>query len=200
MYILLILKIIGYIVAGLVGLVFLVLILPFSVRVKYINKELKVTAHVLLVPIKVLPMKEKKEKEEKKKKKKKKEKKETEKLGFDKSLIKKLLPAAIKFLKWVSFSIRIRRVKLQIVVQKEDSYLTGITVGRLYSGLVLLKQLLSQIIHIKYKKVMVVPDFGMQYGNRTDLDCKVVVFPCILIVAAIELLLKVIKEMSKTKT
>ena len=192
-------KIFGYTLLFLVALLFVILILPFHIRVRYKKKELSVILSVLLIPIKVYPIKKTEKKEKKERKEKKNSTKELSKPNIGKELILALLPSIKKFLKQLSHAILFRGLLIRLVIAKEDPKDTGILTGRLYTGLVLMEKILSRFISIRVKKISVIPDFMMQYDDKCEIDCKVVVIPCILILAALQLLIQVMKYMKPKK-
>lgn len=192
MFILLLLKIIGITILMLLVLIITLLILPLIVKVSYKKEQLSLTVHILTIPFRILPRKKKKDTKEVKKKKEKTTQKD--KTPFNVGLVKSMLPTIIKRIRQAARGIYIKNVKLQLVIHKDDPKDTGITSARVFTAIVAAQKLLSAFMRIKYKRVKIIPDFMYEYQDKVEFDCKIVVFPCILLVVSLGLLISFLKE------
>ena len=199
----LILKTAGLIIVSLIALVTAVLILPFTVSIRYADKKTKVFVHLAVFKIRVFPVKQKEKKKTRTKKESSEEsvqKKDSgRKFSLDKDTIISLLPALKKFLKQVGSTVKLRGVFLRAIVHKDDPMQTGLAAGRLWTVINGAKILLESLITVRYKSVRVIPDFMSEYEGKGEFVCKITVIPIILVAAFLKLLLAYMKTV-KGKT
>ncbi|MCL1830158.1 MAG: hypothetical protein FWG21_01875 [Oscillospiraceae bacterium] len=196
---LLLLKILMYILLSVIGVVLLVILLPLHISLRYRDSQFSVYLHLIHIPIKVYPLAKRDKKPEKTTKTKKKAKTEkTSSLPFDKQMIVAMIPPAMRFLRSLPRSLVIRKVRLLLVVAKDDPKDTAIAAGRSFAAILSLQKLMSLYLRIAYKKVKIIPDFLSEYTDKTEFDCKIIVFPCILLVASATLLIRILKIMRFT--
>ena len=200
----LVLKTAALIIVSLIVLVTAVLILPFTVSVRYANKKTEIFVHLTVLKIRVFPVKQKKKKEKKKAEKdssKEPDEKEErqKKFSLDKDTVINLLPDLKKFLKQAGSAVKLRGVFLRAIVHKDDPMQTGLAAGRLWTAINGIKILIESLVTVRYKSVRVVPDFMSEYEGTGEFVCKVTVIPIILIVAFLKLLLAYMKTV-KGKT
>ena len=183
----------GYILLSVSALIFLLLVVPLPVKISYRNNEFTAKAIILLIPIRLFPRKKKPKNDKKEVKPEKKKEQEGSKFTFDRAYIKPMLPVIKRFLKQLSHSFSVRAVALTLYVQKADPSLTAIASGRIFSGLLAAAALLSKVINIRYRKILVIPDFLAEHSGNTEVDCTIVIYPCILLAASLILLLRMVR-------
>ena len=217
---LLALKIIGWVLLGILALILLLLIVPVRLRVKY-EEELAARLWVLCVPIKLAPKKEKPEKEPKKEKadkpaKKEKKKKETAADGkakkkkdflslkqHAKELKENGIMAAAAWLKEIAGMVTttLSRVLDAITVKKfyadgeiagEDAAQTALTFGKLCATAYPALGIIESKLKVKKQRVRLAPAFCLE-KTRFSFDVVVSVSLWRIVVAALRLLIGYLK-------
>ena len=188
------LKIIGYFLLFMLGLMVLFLVAPVVLSVDYREGALKVKVRVLFVPITVWPFKQRAPKKEKKKaepkektqqeKKEPKEKKPMEPAQMI-DLAKRALSSLSAAMRFVLRGFWIRNVEVIFPIGGEDVAAIATTWGKLQQVIVTFQAFLENFINIKYDYVVLVPDYAEQYKGKQVFACKIIVSPLIMLIAAI---------------
>ncbi len=211
------LRIIGYVLLGLLALLLLLLVVPVRFRVKY-EAALSATAWVLFVPIPLSPRKEKPKKEKPEKKaakpkqeKKKPEKKEKEKKKKDfldlkrhaRELKENGVAAAVAWLKEVVAivlktasrlldAITVTKLRARIDVAGEDAAQTALTYGKLCAGIFPAIGVVESKIKVKKQEISIAPAFCLEKTKFAfDVRLKISVWRVVL--AALIMLIKYIQ-------
>lgn len=212
------LKILGWVLLGILVLIVLLLAVPVRLRVKYAD-ELAVRLWVLFVPIKLLPQKEKPEKPPKKKEskpkqekkepaKKEKEKNKKEKDFLDlkrhaRELKQNGVAAAVAWLKEVValilktadrllHSITVTKLVARVDVAGEDAAQTALTYGKLCAGVFPALAVVESKLKVKKQDVVLAPAFCLEETQFAfDVRLKISVWRIVL--AALLLLVSYIR-------
>ncbi|MDL2295022.1 DUF2953 domain-containing protein, partial [Ruminococcaceae bacterium OttesenSCG-928-D13] len=183
---------------GLLALFALVMAVPASVKVKYGGGQFSVWVRVLFIRLRVFPMGPwlqkrlagSQSKPEKKPKKDKAEDRDTEAEQEKKkrtpqqtaALIKRLARAGAAAMKAFFRHLRIRGVSVVLPVHAEDASDTAVRCGQAQTAIGTARGVLANWLNIKYKKLVVIPDFTGQYKDELCFACKFVFCPGILFV------------------
>ncbi len=160
-----------WVLLGILAVIFTLLIVPIKLHVVKTDTT-AVTLHYLCFKIKLLPQKPKTPKVKKSKKPKKKpikkpkkqpeeKPKEKGKLDLQKTLqtisdlFSALLPIIRKLLKRITFS----NIELLMAVAGKDAAKTADSFGKTYAAVTVGRQLFERIFTVKYKRVLITPDF-----------------------------------------
>ena len=174
--------IIGWFFLGLLCLVLLVLLVPSTIYIQLDSSGLIVKLRVLFIWVQVYPFKQREPRKKKEKKPKPKvneeptEEKEKRKRTpgemwrWGKRLAKAGLAAMKPFLR----HLRIRQVQVVIPVYAGDAADTAQLCGQVQAAVGTLRALLEERLNIKYKKLVVLPDFTGHSFNELYFSCKAV--------------------------
>lgn len=163
-----ILKVIGWVLLGLLAVVLLLLMVPVKVRGAYRDGKAEVTVRYGPVKLQILPPKGKKESEEPKpakpqkaRPKKEKPKKPRAKINTEQILyaLEKLPPILGRALKRTGRSIHIRPLQLYILAAGPDPAAVGILYGRLEAALAAGFPVLERVLRIQDADVRLYVDF-----------------------------------------
>ena len=101
-------------------------------------------------------------------------------------LLEQILSAASAGLRFFLRRLRIRGVELVCPVQGGDAAQTALRWGQLQGVLGLLHAKLEEALNIRYKRLVLIPDFANQYdGSHVIFSCKIIASPLIMIIALI---------------
>ena len=154
---LLILKILAWILLGIVALVLLVLIIPVTLEIIYKEKKLRVSARYLFLRFKIYgyPKKDTVEKTAKQ------DDEDKEKKGIDFELVKKLLKPGGRAVWALLKRLKIRDVRVVIVAKGKNAADVGINAGRTWAALGAGLDIVNSIWkRVEYKEITVLPDFA----------------------------------------
>ncbi len=185
--------VIGWIFLGMLGLALLALLLPVSVSARYENGTLRVWARLfLLVKYPLYPAKPKKPVAAKKTKRKKKEEPEEEKpekpqkqRGADYWLrmVERVAASAKKPLRIIMKGIFVRGVELVLPVCAEEADKTATYYGRMQALVGGARAALENLVNVRFKRVVVIPDFAHQYEGATLVAARVTSLPVVFLAA-----------------
>lgn len=188
-----------YILISIPGIIIFLLIValllsavPVTVRIRYADK--KITAYVRVLFLRFNLMKQRKPAEKKKAKKEKREK-EKKKIDFKDALqtAKEMKQPIMRFLKTVFKSITVRFKSLRLVARGNDAGKVGMNAGLIWSSMGVVCDFLDKLIRLDCKKLEVYPDFFSTGELREKIDCKITLWPIIIIYAALRLALNYFK-------
>ena len=207
------LKIIGFVLLGLLALVVILLLVPVRFRVRY-TEELSAVLWVLFVPIRLAPKKEQPDKPDKPKKKtpakaKKAEKPKKEKKDVlslkqhAKELKENGVAAAVEWLKEVArrvleaadrllAAVTVTHLLARVDVAGEDAAKTALTYGKVCSAAYPALGLIESKVTVKKQDVHIAPAFCLD-ETRFWFDVKIAVSLWRVVVAALVLLVQYIK-------
>lgn len=201
-----------WILLGLLALLLLLLLVPVIVYAQVDKDDFVLAVWVLGIKIKLFPQKErtpeqeekrrvarekraarKKTRQEKKAQKRKvkepeqKEPEEPKKKTVEEQLyfIKKIATSASAGMKFMAKWLLIRDVAVIIPVQAEDAADVALNTGRLHALVGGVRAALENVLNIRYKQIVIVPDFMGVYGDSISFSCKVMASPVIILVASI---------------
>lgn len=187
-------SVIGWILLGLLGLLVLLVVLPTVVYVSYRGGTFTLKLRVLFVkltlfttvPTRKRKRKPKKEKPSKPQKteapKKEKPKKTIEEMLV---LVKRIASSAGVFMRVFLRFLRIRDVELVLPVSAGEAADTALRCGRVQMLIGTTRAVLEERVHIRYTRLVVLPDFAGQYGQSSLFSCKIAASPVIMLAAAI---------------
>ena len=208
------LKIIGYILLGILALLVLLLIVPVRLRVRY-QTELAATLWVLCVPIRLAPQKEQPQKEqpkgekpkpkqEKKSEKKPKKKKDVLELKrHAKELKQSGVFAAVAWLKEIAAlllktvdrllgAITVKRLFARVDIAGEDAAETALSYGKICAAAYPALGIVESKLRVKKQEVTIAPAFCLEEtAFRFDVKLSVCVWKAVI--AALALLIGYIK-------
>jgi hypothetical protein len=173
---LLILKILGIVLAVLVGVFILLLVLPASVWISYQNDALTVKAGMFFIRFKLWPRPEKPKREKTKveqaeKEKKPKESKEKIELTVDQ------ICDAVKdtgaFAKKVLGTMRITQIRLYLPISGADAADTALNYGRAQGWLHASLGFLNRLLWLDFKECRLEPDFTGKSAEPAYASCKI---------------------------
>lgn len=187
----LILKIFGWVLLGLLALFVLLLIWPLAVSARYSGGQLTAKVHVLSIPFTLWPMKARKPKKPKPEKAKTEAKPADEKAKPKKekttqqkaAMLRRLIAAGLAAAKPVMRNLRVVRVEVVLPVHAGDAAATALQVGQFQMGIGIVRGLLDGRLKVRFRRLEIFPDFTGMLQNRLHLACKVVVNPYIMVVA-----------------
>lgn len=192
-------QVIGWILLSLLAFVLVLMVVPVTVAVQVGKGGLLVKVRVLFVqltvwprsprPQKKKPAKQKKEKpkdEAEKQKKPKKEKTRAQKID----MVKRLIAAAKSAMRVVLRHVRLHAVQLEVPVHAADAAETAKRCGQFQAVVGSANAVLSNTLHLKWKRVQIYPDFAGQMQERLFFACKVSFCPVIMLVAGVVFLKK----------
>lgn len=201
--------IIGWFFLGLLALIVLVLVLPVTIKLQFQGGELGVWARVLFVRVRVFPGpdKPKKEKKPKKKRARKKDggeegeekKKAKRSFGETWAMIKRLAAAGIEALKPFIRHLRINAVQLVIPVHAEEASDTAMRCGQVQAAVGAVRGWLDGRLKVRFKKIVVIPDFADQYGKELFFACKICFSPGIIFVMLFKFLKRYLRKRPYSK-
>lgn len=190
--------IIGWIFAGLGILLLILLLCPLIVGLSYRDEVFTVTVRILgFIKLRLLPAREKDEAKEEKKarrksrKKKKKEEAEEKKPRRKRSLqqwlylIKRIANAAGAAKNILLAGLRIYDFTFILAIHEEEASDTAIRYGQVQAAVGAARAVLENLIKIRYKTLVVIPDFEGREKQSPIFSCKVAVCPVIMLVAGI---------------
>lgn len=187
-----VIKIILWVLLGLLGLLLLLLVIPASASVRFEEEEFYLSVRYLFLKFRIFPPKEKKQKNNDKDAE---DKKEDEKQSPKKEKKKKTLPELLHFVNKIVSSassglqfllkfLWIRRVELVVPVHAEDAGDTAVQFGQVQALIGGTRAVLDNIFNISYKMLQVYPDFSGQYAAGIYFSCKIVASPVIMLATA----------------
>lgn len=190
--------VIGWILLGILALVLIVLLAPVVVGLSYRDETFTLTLRLLgFIRLTLLPQdEEKKQKSAAKKEAKaaKKRKKQEEKPQKPKRkrtlkqwlyLIKRILYSADAAKDLALGGIRVYDLVFILAIHEEEAGDTAIRYGQLQAALGGVRALLENLIKIRYKTLVLIPDFAGQYATSPVFSCKIAACPVIMLVAGI---------------
>lgn len=200
----LILKIIGFTLLGLLGLIVLLLFVPVGADVNYADKTLGVDVRVLFLRFRVLPAKQKKSKKQKETPEQKKEAEpEKEKKKFTLDTLKQitdLVAPAGKAAGYVLKKIKIKRVRVYIDVARAELADTGILAGELWAGIGFLFETLKNIFTVKVDEFFIKPDFDSEESHfDASASAAVRTLPIFAVIAAFIFLINWLRNKRNTE-
>lgn len=194
--------VIGWILLGVLALIIIILLMPVVVGLSYRDETFTVTLRLLgLIKLTLLPQdEEKKAKKEAKrqakeaKKKRKKSKRETE--GEEKPKRKRTVKQWLYLIKRILYSadaakdlalkgIRVYDFEFILAVHAEEAGDTAIRFGQIQAAVGGARALLENLIKIRYKTLVLIPDFAGQYDSAPIFSCKIAACPVIMLVVGI---------------
>lgn len=191
-----VLQTIGWILLSLLALLLVLLFAPVVAYVRFANGALSVKVRVLFVVLTVFPLPQRKPRKKKPPAKKKKEQEadaseEEEKQAPKKektleqklALVKKLVAAGASAAKPVLRNLRLNAVELVLPVHAAEAADTAVRCGQIQAGLGSLRALLDGRLKVRFKRMMIVPDFTGEHGQELYFACKVAVNPYIMVIA-----------------
>ncbi len=183
--------VVGWIFAALGVLVLVLLFAPVVVGVSYREETFSLWVRVLFVRVRIYPAREKKPKAERRKAKKK-EKKGKEKKPRPKRtlrqwlyLIKRIASSAGSAMGIAGKGLWIYDVDFSIAVHAGDAGDTAVRVGQLQAAVGGVRALLENWFRVRYKRLVVTPDFAGQMDHMPSFACKIAVCPVIMLIAGI---------------
>lgn len=192
--------IIGWFFLGLLCLLVVLLVVPAGVGIRLEEGTWTIWVQVLFVKYQLLPAKPKKEKKAKKSKKEKKkekpveeqeteekEEKEEKKKTLEQQLVlvRRVAKSASATLKRILKGLRIKNVTLFLPVYGQDAAATAIRCGEIQALIGSTHAVLTNLLHISYSEMVILPDFSGQWESRLHFSCKIVASPVIILAAGI---------------
>ena len=191
---LLILKILAWILLGIVALVLVALIIPVTLEIAYKNKKLRIAARYLFLRFKIYGYKEKtaeKKAVDDKKKNIEEDVKDKDKKRLDFALIKRLLEPGWKSAWALLKRLKIRDVRVVIVAKGRDAAAVGTNAGRAWAALGAGMDIVNSIWkRVDYKEITVLPDFAGELDGDEKYSCKISSIPVIILVIGLDFLVK----------
>lgn len=201
--------IIGWFFLGLLALIVLVLVLPVTIKLEFRGGELGVWARVLFVRVRVFPRPDKPKKEKKPKKKRTKRKggeedaedKQKAKRSFGETwaMIKRLAAAGVEALKPFIRHLRINAVQLVIPVHADEAADTAVRCGQVQAAVGVVRGWLDGRLKVRFKRIVVIPDFADQYGKELFFACKICFSPGIIFVMLFKFLRRYLRKRPYSK-
>lgn len=205
------LRVLGWILLGLLSILLLVLVTPVSVRAKYAD-SLEVWLGLGLVKLRAFPLKKRQnrkkqpKKEKKTKEKKAKQKPKTEKkpkrspLALEKPTLAQL-PAYLRLgadaLGSMRRRILVREFRLSLTLGGDDAAKTALNYGRVAAFFSILGPLLDRAVRVRRKDVSVETDFSGG-PNRAAGEIEIAACPLRLVIAGLKLLFAFLALQRKT--
>ena len=206
-----VLSIIGWFFFALLVLLVVLLLRPVVVGIDYRNATFSVWVRVLFVKIKLLPAKHGEDGEAKSRKKRKKKadraqkQEEEEKEGAQKAhkersigewieLIKRLASSATRGLRLILKTLRIYDVEIVLPVEAQEASDVAVRYGQMQAAIGGARAVLENLLHIRYRRFILIPDFTAESKNRLILSCKVATAPVIILAAGILAFVHFIRE------
>ena len=204
------LRVLGWILLGLLGLMLLVLLTPVSVRAKYAD-SLEVWLGLGPVKLRAFPLKKRQnrkkqpKKEKKTKEKKAKQKPETEKAA-KKPALKIETPTLDQLPDYLRLGadalgsmrrILVREFRLSLTLGGDDAAKTALNYGRVAALFSLLGPLLDRAVRVRRKDVSVETDFSGG-PNRAAGEIEIAACPLRLVIAGLKLLFAFLALQRKT--
>lgn len=194
--------VIGWFFAGLGILLLLLLLVPATVRADYSGGVFSLWVRVLFLSIRVLPLKKRDDGASAKPKKARRKKKGSAKeAGEEKPekkrsvedvilLVKRIAAAVGAGMRWVLRGMWVHGVELVIPVHAADAADTALNAAR-YEALVGgTRAVLESAVRVKYRRIVIVPDFAGVHREALHFSCKITAAPVIMLVACAAALLK----------
>ena len=203
---------IRYILLGILAFLLLLLFAPGKVEAVYRGNVLSLRLRLLwLLPIRILPAKEKPPRKEKppKKQKKPKEKKPKKEHIHEKkpptkdpaeqvldilTLINDLLPHLTGSMGYILRRLTLSRCRVALILSGEEADEVGISCGRAYAVAYAAQSGLRGVIRVKEFHFNVLPDF-ISGQNAADVEVTLALRPSTLLAGGLLLLLRVIKTL-----
>ncbi|MDL2254100.1 hypothetical protein LJC49_08570 [Ruminococcaceae bacterium OttesenSCG-928-I18] len=204
-----VLSVIGWVFLGLLVLVAILLLLPVIVTADYRAGVFSLKVRVLFfVNLKILPAKPKKKGKEKKKKhdgdtaeeeqeeREEKKKKAPKERSIEEwiDLVKRLASSASRALRFILKGLLIYDVEIVLPVQAQQASDVAVRVGQLHAAIGGARAVLENLLHIRYRRYVLIPDFTGESKKQLVLACKVVTAPVIIVVAGILALIHFIRH------
>lgn len=172
------------------------LLVPVVVILSYKDGEFNVWLRSFFLKINIYPnLAQRKPREKRKKKKRKDERKEGEE-GKEEPKKKRTLPQILYLVKRIASSFGAARkmlfkglwfydVELVFPVDEGDAADTAIRFGQIQALVGGARAAVENLVHVRYKRLVVIPDFASQHKDETFFSCKVAAMPVIMIVAGV---------------
>ncbi len=181
--------IVGWVLLGLLALVLLVIVCPLTIHATLHSGSLTVRVRVLFLYLKVYPLPERKARPKKQKKKKaeaddaKPEKKEKKKKPLSErvAFLRRLITSALPALKFVLKRLHFNAIDIVLPVYAGDAADTATRCGQLQAAIGTLRALLDSRLHVRYKRLCLLPDFANQYQGQHYFSGKIVFSPLIIV-------------------
>ncbi len=193
-------SVIGYSLLALLGLFLLVLLAPAVLVVKVQGGQLSANIRVLFVPVRLWPQRPKKEKPPRKAKKKKTEEtqaaaaqpeaKKKRSVGEWLALIRRAADAAGWAARLALKTLWVYDVQFVWPIEGGDPAALAYLYGGAQSALGATRAVLANLLHIRYKKLVVVPDFAGEHKNELIFACKIAASPVIMVAVGLGALLR----------
>lgn len=192
-------SIIGWIFAGIGILILLFLLCPVIVGISYRDETFGLTVRLLgFIKLTLYPQDEEKQakkdarQEKKRRKKQKKQDEEAEKKPKRKRtlrqwlyLIKRIAHSAGAAKGLILRALRVYDLEFVLAVHEEEASDTAIRFGQLQAAVGGVRAILENLIKIRYKTLVIIPDFAGQYATSPTFSCKVAACPVIMLIAGI---------------
>lgn len=141
-------------------------------------------------------MKEKEKKQRREKKAKPSKRPET--LGELITLIKRIASAAGAAMRWLLRGIFIRKVEFVLPVTGSDAAEVAQKTGRTHALVGTGRAVLENVFNIRFKQLMVIPDFSNDSEQKLHFSCIIIASPIILIIAGVAGLIKFFRWKRRT--
>ncbi|MDO4566446.1 MAG: hypothetical protein Q4B42_03860 [Oscillospiraceae bacterium] len=187
---LVILKILGWLLLGLLALLIIALFIPLKLCFRYEKGALNLEAGALGFKFDILnreeSVAEKDSVEEEKEKKESAEGKRKSAPKPDLDTLRELMGAGGSALRRILGSLKFRRVSVVLVAHGWDAYETGVNTGRIWTGLgAALTLLLSLWPDASFEKLVVIPDFMDEHGGEESVYFEVLGLPATFVLAGL---------------
>lgn len=187
-----VLTVIGWVFLGLLCLFGLLLICPVILEFSYRDGEMRLAVRVLfLLRLTLLPAKPAKPRKEKPKKEPKEEKPKEEKPKKERSfsdilaLVREGAHAATRAMRIVLKGLWFYGIDVFVPVSADDAAATALRAGQVQAAIGTTRAVLENLLHLRYRRLAVYPDFAGQYKERFTFACKIATFPVIMVAAGL---------------
>lgn len=192
-------SVIGWIFAGIGILVLVFLLCPVIVGISYRDETFGLTVRLLgFIKLTLYPQDEEKQarKDEKNARKRRKKQKKKDEEAQKKPKRKRTLRQWLYLIKRIAHSagaakslilraLHIYDFEFVLAVHEEEASDTAIRFGQLQAAVGGVRAILENIIKIRYKTLVIIPDFAGQYATSPTFSCKVAACPVIMLIAGI---------------
>lgn len=200
---------IRYILLGILALLLLLLFVPVKVEAVFRNEVLSLRLRLLwLVPISILPAKEKKPRKEKPSKKPKEKKQKEKHIRKGKAppknpaekvldileLVNDLVPNLTRTMGYILGRLTLSRCRIALIISGEEADEVGIACGRAYAAAYAAQSVLRGTIRVKEFTFHVLPDF-ISGNNVADAEVTLALRPSTLLAGGLLFLLRTAKTL-----
>lgn len=196
-------RVVGWAFLAFAALLALLLLVPLTIGVKYSSGQLAVKVRVLFLPIKLWPRTYKPKKEKKPRKQKPKKEPEDEEKPKEKKkrsfgemwlFIKRIAAASTKAMRVFVRHVRVHGVKLVLPVHASEADEVAINYARIQAVIGGARAVLDKRLHVKYKKLALIPDFAGEHKGELLIACKITFCPGIILVMGFVFLKKFMRK------